>query len=197
MRPASLTLAALTTGLLIAWVDSRPRWDDTAVSAAALLVASAVFGALRPARAWRWALLVGVWIPLIGIGQHRNYGSLLALAFALHRSLRGRLHLESKEEMGEPLILLIFGIYAIVTAKFQIVKRYGLKGIGARIAGGVSVAFALGFFSVFASPIQALGRALRLGDIATVLLGGCLQLVALAVTLVVLVRVCGNGYAEE
>lgn len=78
----ALVLAALATGPAIAWMDARPHWDDTAISAAALFVGCAVFGSVRPKYAWLWALLVGAWIPIVGIARYHNYGTLLALAFA-------------------------------------------------------------------------------------------------------------------
>ena len=73
---------ALLLGLLIALVDSSPGWDDTGISALALAGSCALLGAVEPARPWRWALLVGLWIPLLGVVVSRNYGSLLALAFS-------------------------------------------------------------------------------------------------------------------
>jgi hypothetical protein len=82
MLKALLPLA-VCLGFLIAYVDSRPNWDDTGITAGALLVSCAVLGALAPDRPWLWALAVGVWIPLFGIASSRNFGSLLALVFAL------------------------------------------------------------------------------------------------------------------
>ena len=86
--PLILALIAMGTGLAIAWIDSRPRWDDTGITVGLLVLASAVFGALRPAKPWVWGLAVGVWIPLIGIG-HRNPSALLALAAALFGAYLG------------------------------------------------------------------------------------------------------------
>jgi hypothetical protein len=77
-----LFISSLGIGLLITWVDSRPGWDDTGITAGAILLAGAVFGLLMPERAWLWALLVGGGIPLVGILLHQNYTSLLALVFA-------------------------------------------------------------------------------------------------------------------
>ena len=51
--------AALGIGLLIAYVDSRPNWDDTGITALALFACCAVFGALEPKRCWLWALATG------------------------------------------------------------------------------------------------------------------------------------------
>jgi uncharacterized RDD family membrane protein YckC len=67
---------------LIAYVDSRPTWDDTAVTALAVFICSGVCGVLAPARPWLWALAIGLGIPVLGIALAHNYGSLLALVFA-------------------------------------------------------------------------------------------------------------------
>ncbi len=69
-------------GGLITYVDSRPTWDDTGVTAAALLASAGVLGFLAPARPWLWALAVGVWIPLLAVIRTENYGAVLALAVA-------------------------------------------------------------------------------------------------------------------
>jgi hypothetical protein len=66
-------------GLLIAYVDTSPRWDDTGISVIMLLVASLVCGAISLNKTWLIALSVGVWVPLFNIVSHQNYGSLIAL----------------------------------------------------------------------------------------------------------------------
>jgi hypothetical protein len=80
---------ALVLGLTIAYVDSSPGWDDTGVSAAAVLGTSGLFGLLYPARPWLWALAVGVWIPASGIFREFNYASLLALVFSFAGAYAG------------------------------------------------------------------------------------------------------------
>lgn len=84
-----LLAIALIFGLLIAYVDSRPNWDDTALTAVALVAVSAMCGILGPSRPWLWALAVGSWIPLFGIASARNYGSLLAIPFAFAGAYSG------------------------------------------------------------------------------------------------------------
>jgi hypothetical protein len=84
-----LLLAALAVGLALGLVDSSPGWDDTGVSAAAVLAATAAFGFARPPRAWVWALAVGLWIPALGIALRGNYGSLLALVPAMAGAFAG------------------------------------------------------------------------------------------------------------
>jgi hypothetical protein len=81
--PLPLLALAFGLGLLIAWVDSRPTWDDTGITVGLVFLASALFGALRPSSAWLWALAIGVWVPLWDILARHNYGSLLALIVAL------------------------------------------------------------------------------------------------------------------
>jgi hypothetical protein len=80
---------ALGLGLLIAYVDSRPNWDDAGLTALALLACSALCGVLNPNRPWLWALAVGRWIPFLGIASARNYGSLLAMHFAFAGAYSG------------------------------------------------------------------------------------------------------------
>ena len=84
-----LVPAAIAAGWGIAVVDSRPGWDDTGITAAAVFGSSLLFGVIRPGRAWLWALAVGLWIPLLGIVRHQNYVTLLALAFAFAGAYAG------------------------------------------------------------------------------------------------------------
>lgn len=80
---------ALALGLFIAYVDSRPNWDDTGLTALALFASCSLWGALAPNRAWLWALAIGLWIPIYGIASASNYGSLLAIVFAFSGAYAG------------------------------------------------------------------------------------------------------------
>jgi hypothetical protein len=82
---------ALVLGLLIALVDSSPGWDDTGVSAAVVFTSCGTLAAVHPARAWEWALAVGLWIPALGIALHGNYESWAGLAVALAGAYAGKL----------------------------------------------------------------------------------------------------------
>jgi hypothetical protein len=87
-----LVLVALALGLGIALVDARPGWDDTGVSAAMLFAACFVLVVVSPQRPWLWTVAVGGWIPVLGIARHLdapNYGSLLALVFAVAGAYAG------------------------------------------------------------------------------------------------------------
>src|SRR5262245_56589403 len=74
-----LFVDALGVGLLITYIDTRPYWDDTGVTAALLLVASGTLGFLGPDGPWLWALVVGIWIPLIGMVRSHDYLMFLPL----------------------------------------------------------------------------------------------------------------------
>jgi hypothetical protein len=84
-----LLLGALALGLALALVDSSPGWDDTGMSAVAVLAAAAAFGAARPPRPWLWALAVGLWIPALGIILRHNPTALIALVPAFLGSFAG------------------------------------------------------------------------------------------------------------
>jgi hypothetical protein len=77
-----LVPAAASAGLVLAYIDHRPHFDDTGILAVMIATASAAFGAIEPRYAWLWALLIGGFIPLVNIATTENFGSLLALAFA-------------------------------------------------------------------------------------------------------------------
>jgi len=74
--------AAVALGCGIAWVDSRPTWNDTGITAGTLLLCSTAFGIVSPRTPWLWALAIGIWIPIFEI-PHGNSGSLIAPVFAL------------------------------------------------------------------------------------------------------------------
>lgn len=75
-----LLIVACSIGAAILWIDSRPSWDDTAITAGLIFISTATLGFIKPTRAWALALGVSVWIPVHGLvtGSH---APLLALAF--------------------------------------------------------------------------------------------------------------------
>ena len=84
-----ILIVAVVVGLCIAWVDTRPRWDDTGITVAMIFGTSAVFGSLLPRHAWLLAIAIGAWIPLANIIQFNNYGSVLALVVAFAGAYAG------------------------------------------------------------------------------------------------------------
>jgi len=72
-------MIALLAGLAIAWMDSRPNWDDTGITVFLILAVAALFGFLTFEEPWLIALAVSIWIPIVEIGATPNYGALLSL----------------------------------------------------------------------------------------------------------------------
>ncbi len=68
-------------GILLAYVDSLPRWDDAGIIAGSLLLVSFLLTALGYRRPWLMALAIGVWIPLRGIIVSHEMSLLLILIF--------------------------------------------------------------------------------------------------------------------
>jgi hypothetical protein len=60
----ALLLLAIALGLAIAWVDSRPHWDDAGITAGCLFLSAGLLGLIGPRRPWLWALGIGLWVPL-------------------------------------------------------------------------------------------------------------------------------------
>ncbi len=72
---------AVAAGLLIAFIDSRPTWDDTAITVAALLISGGIIGLLVQRRPWLYALALGSWLPLWEGFASRNFSILIVLVF--------------------------------------------------------------------------------------------------------------------
>ena len=68
-----LLALAILTGLFIAFVDSRPTWDDTGITAGALLLSSGLFTLLGYRRPWLIALAIGLWTPLYETYLSHNF----------------------------------------------------------------------------------------------------------------------------
>jgi hypothetical protein len=68
-----LLALAILTGLFIAFVDSRPTWDDTGITAGAMLLSSGLFTVLGYRRPWLIALAIGLWTPLYETFLSHNY----------------------------------------------------------------------------------------------------------------------------
>ena len=79
---------ALAAGLAIVWIDTRPRWDDTGITAGSLLIAAGA-GALISVPPWLAAALVGG--PVVAAEFVGNPGVALALAIALVGAYGGAL----------------------------------------------------------------------------------------------------------
>jgi hypothetical protein len=82
LSPQVLLASALTlcAGLAVAWVDTRPGWDDTGVTAGAVLITAAA-GAFARVPPWLSAALAAG--PILAVELRGGTGVLLAVPFAL------------------------------------------------------------------------------------------------------------------
>jgi len=79
-RVLALSVLVLGAGVAIAWADTRPGWDDTGITAFAVLITAAL-GALLRVPPWLAAILVAG--PLLAAELSNGTGVLLAIPFAL------------------------------------------------------------------------------------------------------------------
>jgi hypothetical protein len=82
---SALTLCA---GLAIAWVDTRPHWDDTGITAGAIAIAA---GAASLVRVPPWLAAALVAGPVVAAEISGGTGVLLAVPFALAGAYLGAL----------------------------------------------------------------------------------------------------------
>ncbi len=80
-RRGILLAFGVAAGLLLAYIDSLPRWDDAGIIAAGLLLASGVPTLLGFRPPWLMALAVGLWIPIRGLLLSHDPTFLAILAF--------------------------------------------------------------------------------------------------------------------
>ena len=90
-RDALLALVAGAIGLTLGYLDSRPTWDDTGITAALLLLTSAMGAGLSGRRPWQWALLTGIWIPLFEVGGAAGLAAFAALGVSTVGAIGGYL----------------------------------------------------------------------------------------------------------
>lgn len=72
---------AILLGLLIAWIDNSPNWDDTGITALLIALVAGLISFFYPSRPIIWAVAVSCWIPVIGIIKSGNFSLLLILIF--------------------------------------------------------------------------------------------------------------------
>ena len=77
-RDAFLVMLSTAIGLVIAYVDSQPTWDDTGITATMLLLTSALVSGVSARRPWLWAILIGAWIPIFEVSS-AGWAGLIAL----------------------------------------------------------------------------------------------------------------------
>ena len=81
-RDQVAAIVALVAGIAIAFLDSRPGWDDTGITAVCLAVAAAFAAAIAGRRPWLWAIASGIWVPLVEVRSLEIGGPFLSFSFA-------------------------------------------------------------------------------------------------------------------
>ena len=89
LKLITLLVLSIATGLLLAYIDSRPGWDDTGIMAGMIVLSSALFGFLYPSKPWIWALAISGWIPLHAILVTGDVKMLLVTLFGFAGSYLG------------------------------------------------------------------------------------------------------------
>lgn len=92
----AVLVASLLIGAAISWMDNRPHWDDTGVTAFALLLSGGAMGLLVPRRPWLWAISIWIWLPawnIVTAGAVRPgmIAWVIVLAFPMTGALLGAL----------------------------------------------------------------------------------------------------------
>jgi len=80
-RDAFLVVLSIGIGLVIAYLDSQPGWDDTGITATMLLLLAALVSGISGRRPWLWAILIGVWTPMAEVSTS-GWAGLAALGVA-------------------------------------------------------------------------------------------------------------------
>ncbi len=87
-----LLAVAIFTGLFVAYVDSRPTWDDTGITVGAILLTSGLLTLLGHRKPWLIALAIGLWMPLYETYLSHSFrlpGVILLPVFVLFVSFAG------------------------------------------------------------------------------------------------------------
>ena len=80
---------AIVLGLIIAWIDSGPNWDDSGITAALIVFVSGIISMFYPSRPLVWGFAVSAWIPIYGIIKTGNFSLLFILLFGLGGAFLG------------------------------------------------------------------------------------------------------------
>jgi hypothetical protein len=81
MKQKVLLVISLVFGLFVAYIDSRPTWNDTGITVFALLIGSGIIGLLLENKPWLFALAIGLWLPLWYIITTSDLSMIIVLAF--------------------------------------------------------------------------------------------------------------------
>jgi len=87
-----VTVVSIAIGVAIAYIDSRPHFDDAGITAGLMVISAGLLAMIAPQRPWLWALAIGICIPAHAMVQHPGLKSLtmvVLLAFPLAGAYAG------------------------------------------------------------------------------------------------------------
>lgn len=79
-RDGIAVIVAVSAGVALAIIDSRPAFDDAGVTAVGLALAAGLAAFVSGRRPWLWSVAAGIRVPLVELRDLANGGPLLALA---------------------------------------------------------------------------------------------------------------------
>lgn len=82
LRLAAGIVVSVVAGFLIGRLDSGPRWDDTGVTAALLVVAAGTASFIAGQRPWLFAVTTGMFVPLFELPGLAGGAALAAFLFS-------------------------------------------------------------------------------------------------------------------
>ncbi|MEO8480167.1 MAG: hypothetical protein ABI542_11105 [Gemmatimonadota bacterium] len=82
-RAAATTAAALVLGCAIAYIDTRPTWDDTGVTVGLVVLVAGSLAAVSPPMRWLIGLAVGVPVLVMNVLASGGWSSSIAVAVAI------------------------------------------------------------------------------------------------------------------
>jgi hypothetical protein len=89
LRPAAVSARlvvglaiALVAGIAIGYIDSRPGWDDTGVTAVSLLLVAGVAAFVAGRAPWLVAIAAGIWVGAFEMSFIASGGPVAALALS-------------------------------------------------------------------------------------------------------------------
>ena len=88
---ALLLAGGAAAGILLAYVDSLPRWDDTGVIVGGLIFVGGLLTLLGCRPPWLAGVVVGVWIPLRAMSLGQDLRMLVVVLFPLLGAYAGGL----------------------------------------------------------------------------------------------------------
>ena len=82
-------ILAVASGVIIGWIDTRPNWDDTAITVFLIFFSSAIIGGGFPKRAWLWAIIIGGSVISFNFFIQNNFQAMAALIISFLGSYIG------------------------------------------------------------------------------------------------------------